>query len=72
MNIGRTVHAAALSLTNRKLKSLELLHEWWEKCKATVYCHLINSASPVQLGLRSCTHDAADDKCTEAVHQLEL
>jgi len=22
-------------LTNRKLKSLELLHEWWKKCKAT-------------------------------------
>src|SRR6218665_3273624 len=22
-----------MSLTNRKLKSLELLHEWWEKCK---------------------------------------
>jgi len=22
-----------ISFTNRKLKSLELLHEWWEKCK---------------------------------------
>lgn len=33
MNLPRNAHIVVLSLTNCKLKSPELLHGWWEKCK---------------------------------------
>src|SRR6218665_2014088 len=33
MTFNLTTTVGCMSLTNRKLKSLELLHEWWEKCK---------------------------------------
>src|SRR6218665_3432917 len=32
MTFNLTTTVGCMSLTNRKLKSLELLHEWWEKC----------------------------------------
>src|SRR6218665_3455056 len=33
MTFNLTTTVGCMSFTNRKLKSLELLHEWWKKCK---------------------------------------
>src|SRR6218665_3183882 len=50
-----TVRIAAYRpyLTNHKLKSLELLLEWWEKCKIAASSSTVMSLR-LQLGLRSC------------------
>src|SRR6218665_441299 len=40
-------------LTNHKLKSLELLLEWWEKCKISTSSSTVRRQC-LQLALRSC------------------
>ena len=53
MNIARTVHIAACIWPTEELKSRELLHEWWEKCKVASSSSTVRRRS-LQFGLWSC------------------